>query len=150
MNSIEQEEIRIEREALKRREKLLNEREKELWAHNRAAGEIVADETLLLDDVTDAEVNYVLGQSQGYVTGFTAAMDTIISALSSEYRDIPMTEDELYVLIKLGAVKEKAWLKDFKQKQIIEKAGWTFDFTERCSIWHKKEEKTEDKNENPQ
>lgn len=147
MNSIEQEEIRIEREALKRRENLLNEREREIWKHQQDASMITADETLLLDDVMEGELNYIIGHSTGYVDGFKAAVNTIIEALSSEYRDITMTEDELYMLTELGKVEERAWLKDYKQKRIIEKAGWQFDFSKRSSMWHKKEEKTEDKTE---
>ena len=144
MKSIEQEEIRLEYEVLKRREKLLNEREQEIRKHHQKADAIVADEIFMKADITEGEVNYVLGQSAGYVDGFIAAIDTIIQALSSEYRDIPMTEHELYMLTELGEIKERAWLKDYKQKQLIEKAGWTHDFTMRCPIWRKKPQEQED------
>lgn len=143
MKTIEQEEIRLEYEVLKKRQKLLHEREQEIWKHHQNADAIVADETLMKADITEGEVNYVLGQSAGYVDGFRAAIDTIIQALSSEYRDIPMTEHELYMLTELGEIKERAWLKDYKQKQIIEKAGWEFDFAMRCPIWHKKSQEQE-------
>ncbi len=143
MKTIEQEEIRLEYEVLKKRQELLHEREQEIWKHHQNADVIVADETLMKADITEGEVNYVLGQSAGYVDGFRAAIDTIVQALSSEYRDIPMTEHELYMLTELGEIKERAWLKDYKQKQIMYKAGWEFDFTKRCSIWHKKPQEQE-------
>ena len=143
MKTIEQEEIRLEYEVLKKRQELLHEREQEIWKHHKNADAIVADETLMKADITEGEVNYVLGKSAGYVDGFRAAIDTIIQALSSEYRDIPMTEHELYMLTELGEIKERAWLKDYKQKQIIEKAGWEFDFTKRFPIWHKKPQEKE-------
>ena len=143
MKTIEQEEIRLEYEVLKRRQGLLHEREREIWKRHQNADAIVADETLMKSDITEGEVNYVLGQSAEYVDGFRAAIDTIIQALSSEYRDIPMTEHELYMLTELGEIKERAWLKDYKQKQIIEKAGWEFDFAMRCPIWRKKPQEQE-------
>lgn len=139
MKSIELEEIRLEHEILKKRQGLLQEREKEIWSHNQDARSITADETLMKSDIKPEEVNYVLGQSDGYVAGFKAAIDDIVCELSSEYRDIPMTESELYMLVELGAEKERAWLKDYKQKKIIETSGWEFDFTQRCPIWLKKE-----------
>ena len=40
-----------------------------------------------------------------------------------------------------GEAKERAWLKDYKQRQITEKSGWEFDFTRGCA-WVKKEDKS--------
>ena len=144
MKSIEEEEIRLEYEVLKKRQGLLHEREREIWKHNQNADAIVADETLMKADITEGEVNYILGQSAGYVDGFRAAIDAIINALSSKYRDIPMTEHELYMLTELGEIKERAWLKDYKQRQIIKKAGWKVDYMGRCPLWLKKSEKVEE------
>lgn len=137
-SNVELEEIRIQREAASKRLESLKKREIEIYHNMSSADIIVADETLMKGDIRPDEVNYVLGQSAGFIAGFQAAINEIVDALSNEYRDIPMTESELYMLVELGKSKERAWLKDYKQKQIIEKAGWTFDFTNRCSVWVKK------------
>lgn len=144
MTSIELEEIKLEREALKKREGLLREREQEIFSHHRAASQIVADETLLHDDVSPVELNYVLGASKGFVDGFQKAIDTVVEALANEYRDIPITESELYMLVSLGEIRERAWLTDWKQKEIVEKSGWTFNWSARCPVWEKGEKVTED------
>lgn len=144
MKTIESEEIRLEREILKKRLNMLDNRERKLYKHESDATSITADEALMKSDINPAEVNYILGHSKGFVDGFGCAVNTIIEALSSEYRDIRMTEDELYTLVELGRIRERTWLKDFKQQTVIEKAGWFFDFGARCPVWKKKEEKNED------
>ena len=133
--------IKSERDALQKRINALNEQEREIQMHTRKADVITADEMVLRDDIMPDEANYVLGQSAGFVDGFASAINTVVATLASEYRDIPITEDELFLLVELGAVKERAWLKDYKQRQITEKSGWEFDFTRGCA-WVKKEDKS--------
>ena len=108
--------------------KSLGDREREINDHKRAADVITADERLLNANVPEGAVNYILGQSAGFVAGFKAAMDDIIECLANEYREIPIGESELYMLTELGKLEERAWLKDYKQVQIIEKAGWKYSF----------------------
>gem|GEM_PF-2703082 len=142
MMNLELEEIRIERESAQKMLDNLNEREQEIYSNMRSWDIIVADEVLMKDDITESEVNYILGQSQGYIDGYKSAMNSIISSLACEYRDIPMTESELYAIAELGKMEERALLKDYKQKKLIKKSGWKFDFGNRCPVW-KKESKDE-------
>ena len=144
MKTLELEEIKVEREALRRREKLLNERESEIYEHQLDASPITADDLLIKDDVDEREVNYIMGHSSGFVAGFNEALNEIIDALSCEYRDIKMTEDELYMLAQLGQRKERAWLKDDKQVRILEKNGWEMIFNIGGRHWQKKERDGED------
>ena len=85
-----------------------------------------------------------MGHSSGFVNGFNAALNEIILALSNEYRDIKMTEDELYMLIQLGEEKERAWLKDDKQVRILKKNGWEMIFDICGQYWQKKGKESED------
>ena len=137
MMNLELEEIRIKRESAQKTLDKLNAREQEIYNNMRSWDIIVADEVLMKDDITESEVNYVLGQSQGYIDGYKSAMNSVISSLTCEYRDIPMTEDELYMIAELGKMEERALLKDYKQKKLIEKSGWKFDFGSRCPVWKK-------------
>ena len=127
-----------------RREKLLNERESEIYKHQRDASLITADDLLLKDDVDERVVNFIMGHSSGFVDGFNEALNEIIDALACEYRDIKMTEDELYMLIQLGKRKERAWLKDDKQVRILEKHGWEMIFDIGSRYWQKKAEEIND------
>ena len=139
-SNIEYEQIKMELEAVRKHDMMLRDRAAELSKHESDADTITVDERLahLKDDVDPAAVNYILGQSAGYVDGIRAAIGLIVEAMASEYRDIPMTEDELGLLIELGEAKERAWLKDYKQRQITEKSGWEFDFARGCA-WVKSE-----------
>ena len=137
MMNLELEEIRMKRESAQKTLDNLNAREQEIYNNMRSWDIIVADEVLMKDDITESEVNYILGQSQGYIDGYKSAMNSIISSLACEYRDIPMTEDELYTIAELGKMEERALLKDYKQKKLIEKSGWKFDFGNRCPVWKK-------------
>ena len=137
MMNLELEEIRIKRESAQKTLDKLNAREQEIYNNMRSWDIIVADEVLMKDDITESEVNYVLGQSQGYIDGYKSAMNSVISSLTCEYRDIPMTEDELYMIAELGKMEERALLKDYKQKKLIEKSGWKIDFGNRCPVWKK-------------
>jgi len=141
MKTIELEEIRLQQKMLKKQQELLGEREREIWKHHQDASAITVDETIMKTDVEPEEVNYVLGQSTGFVDGFKSAIDTIVGELASEYSDIPMSERELYMLVELGAIRERAWLKDHKQKEILQKSGWEQDYFARCPIWKRKEKK---------
>ena len=142
-SNIEYEQIKMELEAVKKRDMMLRDRVAKLSKHESDADAITVDERLthLKDDVDPAAVNYILGQSAGYVDGIRAAIGLIVEAMASEYRDIPMTEDELNLLIELGEAKERAWLKDYKQRQITEKSEWKFEFGLRCPVWVRKEQK---------
>lgn len=141
MTTIELEEIKLARETAQRQLDRLRDRESEIHREMNKAHEIaVADKVLLKEDITESEVNYVLGHSAGYVNGFKAAIDTIVSELSNEYRDIPITEHELYMLIGLGEMRDRAWLRDFKSKEVAEKSGWEFKWENRTPIWQKKAE----------
>ena len=137
MMNLELEEIRIKRESAQKTLDNLNAREQEIYSNMRSWDIIVADEVLMKEDITESEVNYILGQSQGYIDGYKSAMNSIISSLACEYRDIPMTESELYTIAELGKMEERAFLKDYKQKKLIEKSGWKFDFDNRCPVWKK-------------
>lgn len=147
MNTIELEEIRIQKNAIRKTLDALEKRASEIYCKDRESDRIVADETLLKDDVREDEVNYILGQSAGFVSGFGKAIETIVLALSSEYRDIPMTESELYMLIELGEISQRAELKDFKQKRVMEKSGWRFAFDNRTPVWIKDEKESNEEAE---
>lgn len=140
--NIEIEKISAEMKALDLAMRKLDDRRLELKKIERDANIINRDETLR-KDVDPATINYILGQSAGYVDGFTAAVDTIVEALASEYRDIPMTAAEMYVLVELGEMKMRAYLKNLKQTQIAEKAGWEIDFV-RENGWAKRWIKNEE------
>lgn len=147
MKTIELEEIRMERKAIEHRLCSINEREREIYLKIRDAERINADETLLKEDIDVSEVNYILGQSDGYVQGFKSAINVIVAGLVNEDRDIPITEDELYLICELGEIKERAWLKDMKQKEIANKNGWDQQVSKRVPIWEKKQtdnDKTEE------
>lgn len=53
------------------------------------------------------------------------------------------------MITELGRYQERAWLKDFKQKQTADKSGWEQEFFARIPIWKKKkqEKPVEDKND---
>lgn len=139
--NIELEKIRVQRKAINDSLKALDARESDVRHHEREANSINADDLVIKDDVKPDQVNYIMGHSAGYVDGFRAAIDSIVTTLASEYRDIPMTESELYMLIELGEMKERAWLKDNKQRKILEKNGWKQNFGDFASphVWEKEQ-----------
>lgn len=147
MKTLELEEIKVEREALRSRAKLLDEREREIYRHQRDADLITADHLLIKDDEDERKVNFIMGYSGGYVDGFNAALIEIIDALSNEYRNIKMTEDELYLLIKLGEKKDRFWLKDDNQARIMKKNGWEMTFDGGARYWQKKGKESEDESQ---
>lgn len=148
MKTLKLEEIKIEREALRKRAKLLDEREREIHMHQRDADLITADSLLIEDDEDERKVNFIMGYSGGFIRGFNAALIEIIEALSNEYRHIKMTEDELHMLIQLGEKRERAWLKDDNQARILKKNGWEMKSDiggQICSqYWQKKGKESED------
>ena len=135
------EKIRLQKMVAKKQLDALNEREKEVLQHLSDARFINADTRLsdsLESDALKAEkINYIMGHSAGYVDGYRTAISTIVCALSNEYGDIRITEDELYMITDLGAERERAWLKDRKNIDLIEKAGWEYDFANK--VWSQKE-----------
>lgn len=144
MKTLELEEIKVEREALRSRAKLLDEREREIYRHQRDADLITADHLLIKDDEDERKANFIMGYSGGFVDGFNIALIEIIDALSNEYRDIKMTEDELYLLIKLGEKKERFWLRDDNQARIMKKNGWEMTFDDGARYWQKKGKEVEE------
>lgn len=140
----ELEEIRLQQKAVRKTLEALEEREREIYSHERDASIINSDDLCIKDTVDSDQVNYIMGHSAGFVSGFKSAIDTVISALASEFRDIPMTESELYMLIDLGEVKERAYLKDNRQRKILEGNGWEQDFKDCPYVWKKKPTETED------
>lgn len=130
----------VQKSALKKAMEALEEKEREIYQHEKELDFINSDEPFILkDDITPSAVNYVMGQSAGFVRGINAAINTIVLALSSEYRDIPMTESELYMLVELGEQKERALLKDRKQENLLEKQGWKAEYKGRVQVWKKEE-----------
>lgn len=91
----------------------------------------IYEDWILKDDIDIAELNYILGQSAGYVDGFKSAMSTVISELSCDYRDIPMTEAELYLLVELGELSARASMKNMRQIKIAQDSGWQMDWMNR-------------------
>ena len=139
--------ISMQIDALKKSMDALKERDKEIIRHEKEADFINSDEPFLIkDDIPPEAVNYIMGQSAGFVDGFKSAINTIVLTLSDTYRDIQMTEDELYMLIDLGAQKERAWLKDQKQKKLLEKQGWKEEHYNFVPVWSK-EESTEEQHD---
>ena len=139
--------INVQKSALKKSMDALEERDREILRHEKDANFINSDEPFLLkDDIPPEAVNYIMGQSAGFVDGFKSAINTIVLTLSDTYRDIQMTEDELYMLIDLGAQKERAWLKDQKQKKLLEKQGWKESHHGFVPVWSK-EESTEEQHD---
>lgn len=136
--------ISMQIDALKKSMNALKERDKEILRHEKEADFINSDEPFLIkDDIPPEAVNYIMGQSAGFVDGFKSAINTIVLTLSDTYRDIQMTEDELYMLIDLGAQKERAWLKDQKQKKLLEKQGWKEEHHNFVPVWVKEESEGE-------
>lgn len=139
--------ISMQIDALKKSMDALKERDKEILRHETEANFINSDEPFTIkEDIPPEAVNYIMGQSAGFVDGFKSAINTIVLTLSDTYRDIQMTEDELYMLIDLGAQKEMAWLKDQKQKKLLEKQGWKEEYHNFIPVWSK-EESTEEQND---
>lgn len=139
--------INVQKSALKKSMDALEERDREILRHEKDANFINSDEPFLMkDDIPPEAVNYIMGQSAGFVDGFRSAINTIVLTLSDTYRDIQMTEDELYMLIDLGAQKERAWLKDQKQKKLLEKQGWKEERHNFIPVWSK-EESTEEQHD---
>lgn len=124
------EKIRLQKKVVQEQLDALNEAEKEILSHLKDAKLINTDlleKSLESGNVDPGTINYIMGQSSGFVNGFRAAIGTIVSSLANGYRDIRITEDELYVLTDLGAESERAWLKDRKQSDVLEKAGWKYN-----------------------
>lgn len=143
--NVELEELKLQQKAVKKTLEALQEREREICSHERDASIINSDDLHIKDIVDSDQVNYIMGQSAGYVAGFRSAINTVVNALASEFRDIPMTESELYMLIDLGEMKERAYLKDNRQKKILEGNGWEQDFKDftRPHVWKKKSTEAE-------
>lgn len=142
--NIELEEIRVQRNAIKKSLEALEQRELEINAHERDADYINADYRLTMKDINPDHVNYIMGQSTGYVSGFTSAINSVVCAIANKYRDIPMTESELYMIVELGEMKERAWMKDYKQRKILEKNGWKQDSKNAFAVPVWKKEQPED------
>ena len=143
--------ISVQKSALRKQIEALEEREREIHLHEEDAHHINSNELpALKDGVNPSAVNYVAGQSKGYVDGFRAAINTIVLALTSEYREIPMTESELYMIIELGEMKERAWLKNRKDEEMLEKQGWKQESEGFVLFWAKKDhaEDEDDRNQN--
>ena len=136
--------ISMQIDALKKSMDALKERDKEILRHEKEADFINSDEPFLIkDDIPPEAVNYIMGQSAGFVDGFNSAINTIVLTLSDTYREIQMTEDELYMLIDLGVQKDRAWLKDQKQKKLLEKQGWKEKHHNFVPVWVKEESEGE-------
>lgn len=139
MNDIDLKRIELERKATADRLEDLKQKENKVARELRQMKELV-DESHLAPDAKEADINFVLGQSEGFVQGFGSAINTVVEMLASQYRDIPITEDELMMLVELGDAKRMAMLKDAKSKRIAEKAGWERDWHGFYGVWRKKEE----------
>ena len=136
--------ISMQIDALKKSMDALKERDKEILRHEKEADFINSDEPFLIkDDIPPEAVNYIMGQSAGFVDGFKSAINTIVLTLSDTYRDVQMTEDELYMLIDLGVQKDRAWLKNQKQKKLLEKQGWKEKHHNFVPVWVKEESEGE-------
>lgn len=144
--NVELEELRLQQKAVKKTLEALQEREREICSHERDASIINSDDLRIKDTVDSNQVNYIMGQSAGFVSGFRSAVSIVVSALASEFRDIPMTEAELDMLVELGGAEERAWLKDNKQKKILEDNGWKQDFKDFANphVWRKELTETEE------
>ena len=138
MNDIDLKRIELERKATADRLEDLKQRESKALRELQQMKELV-DDSHLSQDAKDADINFVLGQSEGFVQGFGSAIGTIVEMLASQYRDIPITEDELMMLVELGDAKRMAMLKDAKSKRIAEKSGWERDWHGFFGVWRKKE-----------
>lgn len=129
--------VMAEMKALEHKLAELEREKKTLYQRERNANFIESDDPVLREEVEPDEVNYVLGQSKGYVDGFQSAVNTIISVLADEYREIPIGEAELFMIYELGTIKERSWLKDHKQQSIMEKLGWKMDYKNMTPVWRK-------------
>lgn len=139
MNDIELKRIELERKATADRLEDLKQRESKALRELQQMKELV-DDSHLSQDAKEADINFVLGQSEGFVQGFGSAIGTVVEMLASQYRDIPMTEDELMMLVELGDALRMAKLKDAKSKRIAEKSGWERNWQGFFGVWRKKEE----------
>jgi hypothetical protein len=132
--------INVQKSALKKSMDALEERDREILRHETEANFINSDEPFTIkEDIPPEAVNYIMGQSAGFVDGFKSAINTIVLTLSDTYRDIQMTEDELYMLIDLGVQKDRAWLKNHKQRKLLEKQGWKEEHYNCVPVWKKEE-----------
>ena len=133
-------EIETQMKALQKSIDALNRRRDEIRRHERDALSIEGMDGKTINSDTDpAMLNYILGHSEGYVAGFKSAVNEMIVGLANEYRDIPMTESELYLLTELGSLEERAFLKNHKQIKIMEDSGWEQDWNHSGS-WKRKED----------
>lgn len=139
MSEIELRKIRMEKKATEEHLDNLKEYERKLERELDNMRRLTEEGERLKADAKEGEVNYVLGHSSGYVDGFSSAIATVVEMLTAEYRDIPMTEDELYMLVELGDIRRMAKLKDEKSKNTARKAGWYMDLKGLCATWKKKE-----------
>ena len=144
MTTIELEELKIAKQAAERYLNDIRERESALAKEISEANNLANDDIFVMDDVTSEEVNYVLGHSAGFVDGFKSAMDTIIMELAREYRDVPISSDELYMMAELGKVEERARIKDHRSKAIAEKSGWRQKWSSRAMVWMKEVQEDEE------
>ena len=133
-------EIESQMKALQKSIDALDRRRDEIRRRERDALSIESmDGKAISSDVDPTMVNYVLGHSAGFVAGFKSAINVVVSELANDYRDIPMTESELYLLTELGKLEERAWLKDHKQIKIMEDNGWEQDW-KHSGNWKRKED----------
>ena len=139
MNDINLKRIELERKATADRLEDLKQRENKALRELQQMKELV-DESHLSQDAKEADINFVLGQSEGFVQGFDSAINTVVEMLASQYRNIPMTEDELMMLVELGDALRMAKLKDAKSKRIAEKSGGERNWQGFFGVWRKKEE----------
>ena len=143
LKDIELRKIQLEKKAVTEQLNSINDSERRLARELSEMKALTLDKSLS-EDSTEAEVNYVLGQSDGFVNGFNAAIETIVEALSSEYRDIPLTEAELYMLVDLGDMRRMARMKDEKSRSIAVKAGWCRDWKDLSMTWKREKENEND------
>ena len=77
MNDIELKRIELERKATADRLEDLKQRESKALRELQQMKELV-DDSHLSQDAKEADINFVLGQSEGFVQGFGSAIGTVV------------------------------------------------------------------------
>lgn len=84
---------------------------------------IAKDGKQLRDDITEGQVNYILGQSEGFVDGMKAALSIMSVCLAPVY-DEDAREQIMYAFSDLGESIARARIKLEKDSLIARRAGW--------------------------
>lgn len=134
------EEINATIKALEDKAEELKKRRDVLEAENKDYKALTKDGKALRDDVTEGQLNYVLGHSRGFIEGLRAASSSMAISLTTIY-DEDSKELIMYAFEDLGETIARERMKYEKDAATAEKSGWKLDWG-KIEHWIRKE-KTE-------